>query len=49
MPIIRASYPNGQTIPNARIVVCDLHFNEDEIVKVGEKKSLVKTAVPKIL
>lgn len=49
IPIIKSSYPNGRTFPDSRIVVCELHFNENEIVKVGGKKKLLKNAVPRIL
>lgn len=49
MPIIRSSYPNGRTIPDSRIVICDLHFDANEIVTIGGKRKVLPSAVPKIL
>lgn len=49
LPVIKSSYPEGQTISDSRIVICDLHFDESEILEAKGKKNLVKTAVPKFL
>lgn len=48
MEIINSSYPEGLSLPTSRVVVCDLHFEANDIVKRGEKKYLVDGAVPNI-
>lgn len=46
MKIIKSSYPRGMEIPTTTIVVCDLHFNENDIIKCGERRILAANSIP---
>lgn len=49
MQIINSSYPQGMEMPTSRMVVCDLHFNKDDILNINEQRSLAKNAMPIVL
>lgn len=49
MEIIKASYPEGQNLPSSRIVICDLHFDGEDILKKAGKTVLKEGALPKHL
>lgn len=36
-------------MPTSRMVVCDLHFNKDDILNINEQRSLAKNAMPIVL
>lgn len=46
MKIIKSSYPDGVEIPTSRIVICDLHFDKNDILKIGDRTTLTKSAIP---
>lgn len=48
IPIIESTYPENISIPNSKIVVCDLHFETNSITHLGSKKNLIADAVPKL-
>lgn len=48
MEIIKSTYPEGKMLPSSRTVVCELHFSANDIVQQGNKKVLVKNALPKV-
>lgn len=48
MEIIKSSYPEGKPFPFSRVVVCDLHFDVNEIQKKGDIRCLIENALPKI-
>lgn len=46
--ILLATYPASQTFPNSRTVVCELHFDPNDILQQGNRKVLARSALPKL-
>lgn len=49
MEIIKSSYPEGVVVPTTKPVVCDLHFDVNDISKRGVRTMLANNALPTIL
>lgn len=48
IPIIKSTYPENIPFPQSKIVVCDLHFNQDSILDLGKRRQLIPGSVPNI-
>lgn len=49
MDVILSSYSSHVDFPDSKVVVCDLHFAAQDITICGNRKLLVRGAIPKIL
>lgn len=47
MEVIKSSYPDGQDLPLSRVLTCDLHFDQEDILIKAEKTVLKDGAMPK--
>lgn len=45
IPLIKSTYPEKVSFPQSKIVVCDLHFNADSVLTLGNKKQLINGAI----